>query len=145
MKLKTETKKLQILKTVYVLNLFILLNCSPRIKIDFDDATPKKVAMPIQSVSRIFAWDANPANQNLVGYKIYFGSADGVYDGACATNPATLSSPITVLLDDLDDINNPEYTVDGLKANTPCYFSISAYRGTVESSWALSIFDDLFF
>ncbi len=51
MKLKIETKSFQILKTVYAVNLFFLLSCSPKIRIDFDDATPKKIATPMQSTT----------------------------------------------------------------------------------------------
>lgn len=29
-----------------------------------------------------FAWDANPAGEAVTSYKLYYGSASGVYDGA---------------------------------------------------------------
>jgi hypothetical protein len=70
------------------------------------------------------AWDAN-REPHLAGYKIYYDTSSGKpYHGADADQG---SSPIIVYIEDLDDPNNPEYTLTGLDDTEEYFFTLTAF------------------
>ncbi len=91
----------------------------------------------MMGVFKEIGWDANPEHEILVGYKLYFGSAPGIYDGACVYGAET--SPAIITIDSLTDQSHPSYIIDSFKNDTPCYFAISAYNNEVESSISSAI------
>jgi len=83
-------------------------------------------------ISKEVGWDANPTVEVVVGYKLYFGTAPGTYNGGCVNTGE--NSPIIVPVAGLSDPNYPSYVFNGFKSDTPCYFSISAYNNMGESA-----------
>ena len=70
------------------------------------------------------AWDAN-TEPDLTGYKIHYDTSPGSpYYGTEADQG---TSPITVLIKDLDDQHNPEFTITGLDDNEDYYFALTAF------------------
>ena len=70
------------------------------------------------------AWDAN-REPNLAGYKIYYDTSSGFpYYGTEADQG---TSPIIVYVEDLDDPNNPEYTLTGLDDTEHYFFALTAF------------------
>jgi len=80
------------------------------------------------------AWDQNPET-NILGYKSYYkaGSGGPPYNGTGADQGL---SPITLLIEDLADPNNPEFTLTGLDDNEVYYFVITAYNSYGESGYS---------
>ncbi len=72
------------------------------------------------------AWDSN-SESDLAGYKVYYktGSSGAPYDGTGADQG---SSGIEVPLEDLDDSDNPIFTLSGLSENTVYYLAVTAYN-----------------
>jgi hypothetical protein len=69
-------------------------------------------------------WDPN-SESDLAGYKVYYGTnPDGQYEGTDAGQGA---SPITLPLENLSDVNNPEYTLTGLDGSKIYYFVVTAF------------------
>lgn len=69
------------------------------------------------------AWDAN-SEPSLAWYKVYYDSSPGdPYYGEEADQGI---SPITILLEDLLDQNNPEFTLTGLDSGPTYYFAVTA-------------------
>jgi hypothetical protein len=71
------------------------------------------------------AWDAN-TEPGLAGYRVYYktGSSGPPYDGTGATPD---DSPITVPLADLDNADNPYYTISKLNSVDNYFFAVTAY------------------
>jgi hypothetical protein len=70
------------------------------------------------------AWDAN-TEPNLIGYNIYYDTSSGhPYLGTGADQG---TSPITVMIEDLEDPGNPEYTITGLNDEEDYYFAATAF------------------
>ena len=82
-------------------------------------------------ISKEVGWDANPIIEVVVGYKLYFGTAPGTYNGGCVNTGE--NSPIIIPIAGLADPNYPSYVFNGFKSGSPCYFSISAYNNIGES------------
>lgn len=80
-------------------------------------------------------WDPN-SEPDLAGYKIYYGEKTGCSEGEDCSNPkgpyeGTESnegnSPINILLNGLNDPQNPEFTLNGLDENKKYFFSVTAH------------------
>lgn len=70
------------------------------------------------------AWDAN-TEPNLMGYYIYYDTTPGPpYVGTDADQGP---SPIIVMIEDLYDPENPEYTITGLDDADVHYFAVTAF------------------
>jgi len=79
-------------------------------------------------------WDPNP-EPDIKGYKVYYkiDSSGPPYDGAGALQGR---SPITVLLADLADPNDPEFTLSGLNDSTTYYLAVTVYNDDTESDFS---------
>ena len=82
-------------------------------------------AYGISSAAEVtLAWDAN-TEPDLIGYKIYYDTSPGdPYYGRDADQGI---SPITVFLNDLDDLHNPKFTLTGLSDSGDYYFTLTAF------------------
>jgi hypothetical protein len=101
----------------------------------FNRTQPWKLLFSIYALSLFFTgfcfaadvtlqWDPNPES-NLAGYKIYYNIYSGEpYDGEDADQGP---SPITVDINELDNSNNPEFTLTGLDEAETYFFAITAY------------------
>ena len=70
------------------------------------------------------AWDDN-TEPDLAGYNIYYDTSSGApYYGTGADQGA---SPITVLIGDLNDPQNPEITLTGLDDDQDYYLALTAF------------------
>ncbi|HLE10158.1 MAG: hypothetical protein A2504_05365 [Bdellovibrionales bacterium RIFOXYD12_FULL_39_22] len=111
-----------------------------------DDGTDKSAPAPTPSdqsaqiVSRTIEWDANPEEETISGYKIYFGTEEDNYNGNCVVN-GEISSPLVIDVDDLENSNAPAYILEDVRGDIVCYFAVSAFRGTEESSLSESVND----
>jgi len=84
-----------------------------------------------------FTWDPNPPEDEIEGYRLYFGTVSscevstvGSFLGISSTKGA---SPISIPVSDLMDPNNPGYDMDGLSDGTWC-FRLAAYNNALEES-----------
>ena len=76
------------------------------------------------SAEVILAWDDN-TEPDLMGYNIYYDTSSG--DPYYGTGADQGDSPITVLIGDLDDPQNPEITLTGLDDDQDYYFALTAF------------------
>ncbi len=83
-----------------------------------------------------FTWDPNPPDNQVKGYKLYFGTMSSSeantvcsFQGVSSTMGA---SPIDIPVSSLIDSNNPSYDLDGLSEDIWC-FRLSAYNVLGES------------
>jgi hypothetical protein len=82
-------------------------------------------AYGISSAAEVtLAWDAN-TEPDLIGYKIYYDTSPG--DPYYGTDADQGISPITVLIDDLEEPKNPKFTLTGLSNNEDYYFALTAF------------------
>jgi uncharacterized membrane protein YgcG len=82
-------------------------------------------AYGISSAAEVtLAWDAN-TETDLMGYKIYYDTSPG--DPYYGTNADQGISPIIVRIDDLEERNNPKFTLTGLSDNEDYYFALTAF------------------
>jgi hypothetical protein len=81
---------------------------------------------PANAINITLQWDPN-SESDLAGYKVYYktGSSGEPYNGTSADQGP---SPITVLVEDLDDPNAPAYALSGLDENKVYFFSVTAYN-----------------
>jgi hypothetical protein len=78
----------------------------------------------VMAAELILTWDTH-TKPTLAGYKIYYDISPGhPYYGTDIDQGA---SPITVLIEDLDDPNNPEFILTGLDDNQDYYFALTAF------------------
>jgi len=91
-------------------------------------------AQRVYSYEVTLAWDQNPET-NLLGYKVYYKTAtsDETYNG---TGIDQGPSPITLLIEDLADPDNPEFTLTGLDDNEVYFFVVTAYNSYGESDYS---------
>ncbi|UCH00946.1 MAG: fibronectin type III domain-containing protein, partial [Deltaproteobacteria bacterium] len=87
----------------------------------------------VYSAEVTLAWDPN-SEPDLAGYKIYYDTDSGdPYEGTEASGPGGGPSPITLTINNpgdpynLDDSQNPEYTLIGLDGNKVYFFAVTAY------------------
>jgi hypothetical protein len=70
-----------------------------------------------------FAWDANPAGENVTNYRMYYGNASGVYNGS--------HSPINV-----GNVTTAQFVPDmGVKT----YIALTAQNAQGESAFSTEI------
>lgn len=83
------------------------------------------------------AWEdfKSPMQKKTTGYKLYFGSAPGRYDGKCVKG---LESPINIPISLLDKPEKPVVTVTGIEKSI-CYFAIASYNKWGESALSAPI------
>jgi hypothetical protein len=74
-------------------------------------------------------WTQNTEG-GLEGYKVYYGTASGVYDGSTADQGA---SPITVPVAGFSDPANPECSLTSLSNGVPHYFQVKAVVSGMET------------
>jgi len=90
-----------------------------------------------QAAQASVIWDANPPEDNVIGYKLYFGEKTSCEGGAsCEFNGNSSNkgvSPIDIPLSDLSDPNNPSYTLDGIDEGAWC-LQLTAYNDIGESN-----------
>ena len=70
-----------------------------------------------------FAWDANPASQQVSHYKLHWGGSPGTY-----TNSVTVTN--------IPPVANPRAVVGGLPPKALLYFAATANRGTNQSGYS---------
>lgn len=105
----------------FLIKSYVILACFPVI-LSADFASAGEITL---------AWDANN-EPNLMGYNIYYDTSPGApYLGTDADQGA---SPITVMIEDLDDPENPEYTITGLDDTEVHYFVVSAFDAEAQES-----------
>jgi hypothetical protein len=84
-----------------------------------------------------FTWRANPPEDNVLGYKLYFGKKTACGDSSfCQFSGQSLTkgpSPIDIPVTDLSDPDNPNYNLDGLDEGDWC-FRLAAYNAIGESN-----------
>ena len=73
-------------------------------------------------------WDPN-TEPDLAGYKIYYGTESGNYNGTNATGTCEpdCDSPISVPTGSLGDQNNPGFTLTGLDDSEVYFFVVTAF------------------
>ena len=92
---------------------------------------------PTYALDVTLAWDAN-TEPDVAGYKLYYktGSSGPPYNGSAA---AEGDSPITLTINsrrasyNLDDPDNPEFTLTGLDDAEVYFFAVTAYDNEVGS------------
>jgi hypothetical protein len=79
----------------------------------------------IYSADVTLGWDAN-TESDLAGYYVYYKTciSGAPYNGTGAVEG---NSPIQVPIADLDNPENPEYTLHGLSDTETTYFALTAY------------------
>jgi hypothetical protein len=94
---------------------------------------------PVLAKSVKLAWNPN-SETNLSGYKLYYGSASGSYEGTTASEG---TSPILLPLTALTSSNSPEFTVSGLSGGT-FYIAVTAYNSeNLESGFSNEVQVDI--
>jgi hypothetical protein len=96
---------------------------------------PFSFTTPSYALDVTLAWAAN-TEPDLAGYKLYYktGTSGPPYNG---TGAAEGNSPITLTIYDpadpynLDDPDNPEFTLTGLDAAEVYFFALTAYDNKV--------------
>ena len=81
---------------------------------------------PAHAITITLQWDPN-SESDLAGYKVYYktrSSGEPYNDTSADQGP----SPITILVEDLDDPNAPVYALSGLDENKVYFFSVTAYN-----------------
>ena len=79
---------------------------------------------PCDARNAILQWDPN-TESDLAGYKIYYDFYSGApYYGEDANEG---KSPIIVSVEELNDPDNPEFTITGLDETDTYFFAITAY------------------
>jgi len=99
------------------------------------------LATPCYGKAVTLAWDEN-AEPDLTGYKIYYKTGYFVpaYDGTGATEG---DSPITIPLEELNNPDYPEYTINILDDNEIWFFVVTAYDTEgLESAYSNQVFFD---
>jgi hypothetical protein len=82
-------------------------------------------SFPLAAADVSLEWDPN-GESDLAGYKVYFGTASGVY-----------GAPITVA----GTSPNPTYTVTGLLPGNTYYFAVTAYNTSgLESGYSNEVY-----
>jgi hypothetical protein len=76
------------------------------------------------------AWAPN-TETDLAGYKLYYGSVSGTFNG---TGLAQGNSPITLSLAKLGDARNPRFVLTGLSPNQSYQFAVTAYNQSGKES-----------
>jgi hypothetical protein len=90
---------------------------------------------PSYAMDVTLTWNPN-SEGDLAGYKVYYwtGASAQSYDG---TDAYQGPSPITLPIEDLYDLNNPEYTLSNLDDTETYYFVGTAYNDEgIESSYS---------
>jgi hypothetical protein len=80
------------------------------------------------TTTKSLAWDSSTEAE---GYKIYFGTTSGSYNGTCVDGQ---TSPIDIPKGDLTDASNPQIALDFKTSTSTCYLVIASYNQIGESN-----------
>jgi len=86
----------------------------------------------VEAADVSLAWDP-VVDASLLGYKFYYGTAAGVYDGTFANEGA---APFELRLCSFEDINAPTFAATGFDTGSHVCFALTAFNDAGESTYS---------